>query len=117
MKIQNITSTAHQTLRTVERSHRTFNEYVRSYISVEKNDWDEWIHYFTYCFNTTPSVVHGYCPYELVFGKIPQGLHTFNTIDRVEPLYNVEDYSKEIKYKLEIAYTRAKTNRCKERQK
>lgn len=64
-------------------------------------------------------MVHGYCPYELVFGKIPQGLHTFNTIDRVEPLYNVEDYSKEIKYKLEIAYTRAKTlmNRYKERQK
>jgi len=43
--IKNITSTAHhhQTVGTVERSHRTFNEYIRSYISIDKNDWDEWL--------------------------------------------------------------------------
>jgi len=56
MKIENLTSTAyhHQTLGTIERSHRTFNEYIRSYISADKTDWDVWIQYFVYCFNTTP---------------------------------------------------------------
>lgn len=42
MKICNIQSTSHhhQTLGSVERSHRTFNEYIRLYISIDKNDWD-----------------------------------------------------------------------------
>ncbi|OIC27728.1 hypothetical protein A7M48_19275 [Acinetobacter baumannii] len=110
MKIKNITSTAHhhQTLGTIERSHRTFNEYVRSYISVDKTDWDIWIQYFTYCFNTTPSVVHEYCPYELVFGRLPRQFIDFNRIDRIDPIYNMDDYSKEVKLRLEIAYRRAK---------
>lgn len=73
MKIEQVTSTAHhhQTVGTVERSHRTFNEYIRSYLATSKTDWDVWLSYFTYCFNTTPSTVHGYCPFELVFGKKP----------------------------------------------
>jgi len=38
LKIKNITSLAHhhQTVGTVKRSHRTFNEYIRSYISIDK---------------------------------------------------------------------------------
>lgn len=110
LKVDNITSTAyhHQTLGTVERSHRTFNEYMRSYISMDKDDWDVWLKYFTYCFNTTPSVVHGYCPYELIFGRIPNGFQIFNQIGDVQPLYNVDDYSKEVRYRLEIAYKRAR---------
>jgi len=42
LEIDNTTSAAHhnQTVGSVERSHRTFNEYIRSYISVDKTDWD-----------------------------------------------------------------------------
>nr|XP_032289302.1 uncharacterized transmembrane protein DDB_G0285607-like [Drosophila virilis] len=37
----------------------------------DKTDWDVWIQYFTYCFNTsTPSATHEYCTYELVFGRL-----------------------------------------------
>lgn len=87
MKIQNVTSTAHhhQTVGTVERSHRTFNEYVRSYLSNNKTDWDVWLSYFTYCFNTTPSTVHNYCPFELVFGK-NQTNFEFLLNNRVDPV-------------------------------
>jgi len=74
IKIENLTSAPyhHQTLGTIDRSHRTFNEYIRSYISADKTDWDVWIQYFTYCFNTTPSVMNEYCPYELIFGRLPR---------------------------------------------
>ena len=50
LQIEKLTSTAHhhQTIGTMERSHRTFNEYVRSYITVEKDDCDEWLRCFTY---------------------------------------------------------------------
>lgn len=109
LKVNNISSTAyhHQTLGTVERSHRTFNEYVRSYISVDKCDWDVWLRYFTYCYNTTPSVAHGYCPYELLFGRIPPGFEIFNQTRDITPLYNVDDYSKEVRYRIEVACKRA----------
>jgi len=52
--------------------------------------------------------MHKYCPYELVFGRLSRQFVDFNEIDRVEPLYNVEDYSKEITFRLEIAYNRAR---------
>lgn len=110
LRIDNITSTAHhhQTLGTVERSHRTFNEYIRSYISVDKTDWDIWLQYFVYCFNTTPSVTHNYCPYELVFGKTSNLAKQFSNIDNIDPIYNIDDYAKEVKFRLENAYKRAR---------
>lgn len=121
LKIEKLTSTAyhHQTLGTVERSHRTFNEYVRSYISVDKSDWDEWLKYFTYCYNTTPSTVHNYCPYELVFSKHPNMFQQFTEVDTITPLYNVNNYAKEAKFRLEVAHKRAQTllDRHKLRQK
>lgn len=42
LKIDKKLSTAyhHQTVGAVERTHRTFNEYIRSYISTDKSDWD-----------------------------------------------------------------------------
>ena len=101
-KIEKLTSTAHnhQALGTVDRSHRTFNEYVPPHISVEKDDWDEWLRYFTYCFNTTPSTVHNYCPFELVSSKVPNSFKDFNEVDAITPLYNVDDYAKEAKLHL-----------------
>lgn len=110
MHIENLTSSAHhhQTLGTIERSHRTFNEYIRSYISVDKSDWDIWLPYFTYCFNTTPSIVHDYCPYELVFGRLPRQFKDFSKINKIDPIYNLDDYSKELKCRLELSYNRAR---------
>lgn len=97
------TSTAyhHQTLGTIERSHRTFNEYVRSYISLDRSDWDEWLRYFAYCFNTTPSTVHSYCPYELVFGKSPTIIEDLQS-GNVDPIYNIDSYAKEVKYRMQL---------------
>lgn len=120
LKIEHLTSTAyhHQTVGTIERSHRTFNEYIRSYLSDSKMDWDEWLLYFTYCFNTTPSTVHGYCPFELVFGKSPN-IFDFLKSGNIDPLYNVESYDKEIKYRLQTSCLRARNKiiKTKEKQK
>lgn len=107
LNINQINSTPyhHQTLGMVERSHRTFNEYIRSYISPDKSDWDEWLTYFVYCYNTTPSSVHGYAPFELVFGKTPQPYSFMN--ERTSPIYNFEAYDKELKFRLQEAHKRA----------
>lgn len=105
LKIDRRTSTAyhHRSLGTVERSHRTFNEYVRSYINQGKTDWDHWLKFFTYCFNTTPSTsIGGYCPFSLIFGKLPAN-YSFLNSDQVDPVYNFDAYHLEIKYRLQCA--------------
>jgi len=95
-KIENIISTAHhhQTVGTVERSHRMFNEFFRSYISLNKSDCDVWLQYFTYRFNTIPSMAHDYCPNELVIDRTANLPIQFNSVDNIDPLYNLDDYAK-----------------------
>ena len=105
LKVEHKSSTAfhHQTLGVCERTHRTFNEYVRSYVNDSKTDWDDWLLYFTYNFNTTPSTVHGFCPFELIFGKLPPNIDFLTEKQRIDPLYNVESYQKEVKFRLQTA--------------
>lgn len=91
---------------TIERSHRTLNEYLRSYISNDKSDWDEWMKFFVYCYNTSPSTVHEYCPFELVYGKIPTDFEFLGN-GNIDPLYNIDAYAKEVKYRLQTAHKRA----------
>ena len=108
LNINHLTSTAyhHETLGTVERSHRTFNEYVRNYISIDKTDWDKYLNFFSYCYNTTPSTVHDYCPYQLVFGKTPNQFKNIN-YKSIERVYNMDLYVKELKFRLQVAQQRA----------
>jgi len=35
--------------------------------------------------------MYEYCPYELVFGRLPRQFVDFDKIDRVYPLYNIEE--------------------------
>jgi len=50
-------------------------------------------------------MAYNYCPYELVFGKTNNLPKQFNSI---EPIYNIDDYAKESKHRLEVAYKRAR---------
>lgn len=118
VELVNSTPHHHETVGTVERSHRTFNEFIRLYISKSIDNWDQWLPYFTYCYNTTPSTTHKYCPFELVFGKTPEIFSLLNH-KTIEPIYNFDDYVKEVKYKIKIANENAKTTleRLKQQQK
>lgn len=44
----------HEIVGLIERSHRTLNEYLRSYISSDKTDWYEFIYYFIHEFPILP---------------------------------------------------------------
>lgn len=104
MKIQHNFSTAyhHQTLGTVERNHRVFNEYLRAYLT--DGNWDEHLKHFTFCYNISynASFNHTYTPFELVFGKkyvLPNELS-----NSIEPVYNFDNYIKILKYQLQVAH-------------
>lgn len=111
-KLMNITqsmSTAyhHQTVGTVERNHRVLNEYLRSYLSNEMDKWDTYLHYFTFCYNITQhsSNDNMYSPYELIHGRKVNIPNEFLN-GSVDPLYNVDDYVKTMKFILQDAHAK-----------
>lgn len=96
-----------QTIGGCERNHRVFNEYIRMYINQTHTDWDNWTRYYAFCYNTTPSSYHNYTPFELIFGKKID----LDTIagSQVDPLYNIDAYDQEVRYRLQLAHNRAKS--------
>lgn len=93
----------HQTVGSIERSHRVFNEYLRTYLKTI-NDWETNMKYFTFCYNTTPHHAYNlqYTPFELTFGKKPSCIEFLNS-NEIDPIYDTENVVKEIKYRLQNA--------------
>ncbi|KAL6418148.1 hypothetical protein ACFW04_012311 [Cataglyphis niger] len=84
----------------LERSHRTLVEYLRHCINKDQKDWDEWIPFAMFTYNTTPHIVTRYTPFELVYrhqAELPTSLTR-----PPKPTYNYYDYAQELKERLRI---------------
>ena len=68
-KIKKIQSTAYhpQSLGSLERSHQTLIEYLRQFQN--NQNWDEWLRFAVFSYNTSVHETTGFAPYTLVFGK------------------------------------------------
>jgi len=53
------------------RTHRVLAEYLRCYILEDQSDWNRWLPYATFVFNTTPHSSTGFTPHELLFERKP----------------------------------------------
>lgn len=96
-----------QSIGSLERNHRCLNEYLRSFTNEHQTDWDNWIKFYEFSYNTTPNTEHGFTPFELIFGKkanLPQDI--FQTSN--EPIYNFDLYKNELTYKLRKSQAIAK---------
>ena len=96
----------HETIGGCERNHRVLNEYLRSYINDAFTDWDKWVKFYAFCYNTTPGVYHDYTPFELVFGRkseLPDEL-----TNKIDPWYNIDAYYQEVRHRLQISHKRAR---------
>lgn len=94
----------HETLGSIERNHRVLNEFLLNYC--KDDQWDIWIPYFTFAYNTTPHVDTGYTPYELIFGKLP---YLPNDIKSKEKkFYNIDNYIFELRERLKFSLQKAK---------
>jgi Reverse transcriptase (RNA-dependent DNA polymerase)/RNase H-like domain found in reverse transcriptase/Integrase zinc binding domain/Retroviral aspartyl protease len=103
-----------ETLGALERNHKCFNEYVRSFINDNGDDWDVWSQYYKFCYNTTPNN-HGYTPFELVFGR--KANLPIDVLAKIaQPVYNVEQYANELQFRLKMAYDKTKTYLEKEKE-
>lgn len=97
----------HESVGSIERNHRSFNEYLRAYAE-DISQWDSYLSYFVYCYNTSKNATfeNKYSPYELIFSKKCNDLENID-LCRVEPLYNIDNYALECKYRLQIAHKEA----------
>lgn len=110
LEIKQITSTAyhHETMGGIERTHRVLNEYIRSFAN--KDNWHEYLPYFTFAYNVTPHSDTLYSPYELVFGKIanlPSSIK-IDSIDKINKSYDYDDFASELKTRLQYSHLKAK---------
>lgn len=97
----------HESVGTVERNHRFFNQYFRAFIE-NTSQWEEYLSYFTFCYNTSPhsSFSDKYSLYQLVFNKdpnVPEDL-----VREISPIYNVDNFANEAKYRLQVAHEEAR---------
>ena len=51
----------------IERSHRVLAEYLRHYVKEDQTNWDQWVPFATYVYNTTEHTATKFTPYELLF--------------------------------------------------
>lgn len=119
LEIKQTFSTAYhpQTIGALERNHRCLNEYLRCFVNAHQSDWDDWVKYYEFCFNTTQHTEHGLTPFELVFGHkatLPQNIYNSSVI---EPIYDIDQYFNELKFKIQNSNAIAKQNLIDNKQK
>lgn len=97
-----------ETIGGLERNHRVLNEYLRHFINEQHDDWDTWLQYYTFCYNTTIHTDHNFSPFELVFGKVANMPSSIKNTISVDPQYNYDSYLTELKYKIQVTALKAK---------
>jgi hypothetical protein len=86
----------------LERSHRVLAEYLRHYVREDQTDWDDWIPYAVYVYNTTVHTTTAYTPFELVYGfksEVPSAVRETTSVQ-----YNYDNYLTELKERLQSAH-------------
>jgi hypothetical protein len=110
LKLKKIQSTAFrpESQGSIERSQRVFAEYLRHCVSEDQTNWDSWVPFATYVYNTTEHSARGFTPFELLFGRpssLPSALRK-----PPEPQYNYDDYASELRGRLQTVQQHAHKN-------
>lgn len=100
LKVEKIQTTAYhpESNGALERSHRTLAEYLRHYINADQTDWDEWVPYAMFTYNTTPHTATGYTLFELMYGH--QATLPSTLLRSRKSTYTYDDYAQELKERL-----------------
>ena len=79
-----------QTQGLVERFNRTLLSMLRCYVNQDCEDWDKFLPYLIYAYNTSPNRVTGDTPFRLMFGRDPK---PFIRLPQPNPEKTVKSYS------------------------
>jgi transposase InsO family protein len=97
LQIDKIKTTAYhpQSNGAFERSHRTLAEYLRHFVNNKQQNWDQYLAYSMFVYNSSVHSTTGFQPYELVYGRQLEVPHSLSRTPQLN--YNYEDYNFEIK--------------------
>jgi hypothetical protein len=111
LKIKKIKCTTYhpQTNCALERTHRVLVEYLRCFILEDQSNWNKWLPYATFVFNTTPHTSTGFTPHELLFGRKPN-IPGLLRRDPPDVQYVYDDCVKELQSRLQSSYQVARSN-------
>lgn len=91
----------------LERTHRVLVEFIRYFVNQDQTNWDEWVKYAVFAYNTTPHSATGFTPFELMFGRIAN-LPGYLQKPPECVNYNLDIYVQELKQRLQHSYAIAK---------
>jgi len=91
----------------LERSQQTLAAYLRHYVDKHLDDWDDYVPYAIFVYNTTVHITK-YQPYELIYGFPASIPHTLSRTP--QPGNNYDDYVFELKQKLQESHKQTKEN-------
>ncbi|KAL4136407.1 hypothetical protein QTP88_007955 [Uroleucon formosanum] len=117
LQIETFKTTAYhpQSNGALERSHRTLTEYLRHFVSEQKQNWDQYIAYAMFVYNSSIHATTGYQPYELVYGRQVEVPHSLSR--NPQPCYNYDDYNFELRNKLQESHKLARDKIIKTKEK
>lgn len=117
LRIHKIQTTSYrpQSNGSLERSHRNLTEYLRAYINKSQDDWDSWIDYAIFSYNTAIHSATNFTPHELLYGnrvELPSSV-----TKSPEICYNYGNYANELKSRLQHSHAIARDNLLKSKEK
>ena len=70
LKLNKLNTTAYhpESNGALERTHKTIVEYLRCFCNPRGNNWDKWLPFPCFVYNTTPHTMTKCTPYEVLFG-------------------------------------------------
>lgn len=86
--------------------------YLRIQTENHTEAWSTWLPFWCFSYNTSVHTQTQFTPFELVFGKkctLPSNLNSGS----VDPLYNVDSYPLELKYRIQMSQKEARDNLIK----
>ena len=108
----NVCTTYHpETNGALERSHGLLHAYLRHYINENQTDWDQYIHFSMFAYNTSTNRNTGFSPYELLFGRtanIPSKFY-----NKANFIYGYDNFLNEMKVRIHENFRRARENLTK----
>jgi len=84
----------------LERTHCVLVEYLRCFILEDQSNWDKWLPYDTFVFNTTPHTSTGFTPHEVLFGRKPN-IPGLLQRDPPDTQYTYDNHVKELQSRIQ----------------
>lgn len=109
-KIKQINCSAYhpQSNGALERSHATLADYLKHYINDEQTDWDDWLNFAMFSYNTSVHTSTKFSPFELIFAH---QAHLPSSLTKTpEFKYTYDDYIDEITLKFQKSREIARNN-------